>query len=130
MDMYKQAGRLKIRFGSDRGWLTVEDLWNIPLRSKSDFNLNEIAKAVNRELKESAEESFVEEKTAGNEILELKMAIIKDIIADKLQEEKDAKDAVARKAKKEQLMEILQRKQNAELENLSAGDIEKMINEL
>jgi predicted lipid carrier protein YhbT len=127
--MYKKAAINKLRFETSRGPATVEDLRDIPLITKNGFNLDEVAKTINKQLKE-CEESFVEKKSTGNEELELKMAIVKDIIADKLQEEADAKNAVARKAKKEKLMGILERKQDAELEGMPAEDIRKMIEEL
>jgi len=127
--MYKRAARNKLRFGTPRGWATVEDLWDMPLLNNNGFCLDDVAKSINKQLKE-CQESFVEKKSAGNEELELKMAIVKDIIADKLQEEADAKNAVARKAKKEKLMGILERKQDAELEGMPAEDIRKMIEEL
>ena len=39
-DIFKQATKLKLRFSSVRGDLTVEDLWDLPLTSKSNLSLD------------------------------------------------------------------------------------------
>jgi hypothetical protein len=127
MDIYKKATKLKLRFESARGLIITEDLRDVPLLSDDGFCLDEIAKTVNRQLKSEKEESFVEEKTSGDKLLELKLAIVKDVIADKLKEKEEAENAAARKAKKEKLMGILERKQDAELEDMSAEEIRKAI---
>ena len=45
MNIFEYAARSKIRFQSTKGELTVEQLWDVPLRSRDDFNLNAVAKA-------------------------------------------------------------------------------------
>ena len=60
--MFEQASRLKLRFTTARGSLSVEDLWDLPLTSTTGKpNLDDIAKSLNRELRATSEEtSFVE----------------------------------------------------------------------
>jgi hypothetical protein len=60
INIFEYASRNKIRFASPRGELSVEQLWDIPLRSKDDFNLNTIAQTANKAVKNATEESFVE----------------------------------------------------------------------
>ena len=57
--MYDQALRRKIRFQSPKGMLSLEQLWDVPLRGHGEFNLDTIAKEANRTLRMMSEESFV-----------------------------------------------------------------------
>ena len=82
--LFENATREKVRFETSRGVISVEDVWDLPLQSKNGFDLDSIAKDVNRQLKASGEESFVKPTTAGDSVLELKLEIIKHIIKVKL----------------------------------------------
>lgn len=42
-EMFQQATRLKLRFSTSQGQLTVEDLWDIPLTSTRNASLDSIA---------------------------------------------------------------------------------------
>ena len=49
MSIFEQASRLKLRFASVKGELTIEHLWGLPLQSKTSFDLDTVAKAVARD---------------------------------------------------------------------------------
>lgn len=130
-NIFVYATRSKLRFSSIRGELSVEQLWDVPLRSRDDFNLNAIAKAVNKALKEVSEESFVEtSKTVEHERREAAMETIKYVIDTKLAEEAAAKDRAARKQEKEKLLAILAEKQDGKLSALSEKELQKRIEAL
>ena len=58
--MFEKATRRKLRFTSAAGLLSTEDLWDLPLTSATGkANLDDIAKALNRRLKDAEEVSFV-----------------------------------------------------------------------
>jgi hypothetical protein len=85
--MFEQAARLKVRYSTAKGQLTVEDLWDLPLTSTTGkANLNDIAKGLNRELKNADDEDFVNRATSTNTELALKFDIVKHIIAVRLAE--------------------------------------------
>ena len=127
-NIFQYATRNKLRFTSIRGELTIEQLWDIPLRSRDDFNLNTIAKAANKALKEVSEESFVETtKTAAHVRCEAAMDVIKYIIDTKLVEEKAAVVRTERKQEKEKLLNILAEKQAGKLSELSEKELQKRI---
>jgi len=69
--MFEKASRSKLRFMSTKGLLTVEDLWDIPLTSKNGVSLDDIAKSLHKQIKESEETSFVEEVSKKNTELSL-----------------------------------------------------------
>lgn len=81
MSLFEQASRLKVRFDSSKGQLTTEDLWDLSLPS-----LDTIAKGVNKQLRTAQEESFINVKTPNDTILELKLELLKHVIAEKIAE--------------------------------------------
>jgi hypothetical protein len=127
-NIFEYATRYKLRFPSIRGELSVEQLWDVALRSRDDFNLNAIAQAVNKVLKYSSEESFVETtKTAEHTRCEAALETVKYVIETKLAEERHAASRAAKKLEREQLLKILAEKQVGKLSELSEKEIQKRI---
>lgn len=130
-NIFEYAARNKLRFPSIRGELSVEQLWDVPLRSRDGFDLNVIAKAASKALKDVAEENFVEtSKTVEHTRRETAMGVVKHVIDTKLAEEKAAKDRAAKKQEKERLLSILAEKQDGALSALSAEELQRRIAEL
>jgi hypothetical protein len=127
--MFEKADRLKLRFESSRGSLTKEDLWDLPL-IKGDLCLDNLAKALNKAVKENEEESFVVKKSNANEVLGLKFDIVKHIIKVKLDEAEQNEKKVENKARKDTILEIMHKKKNAELEDKSTEELEKELEKL
>jgi hypothetical protein len=128
INLFEFATRKKLRFDSTRGTLTVEQLWDVPLRSNDEFNLDTIAKTVNRALKSVTEESFVATgKTSAQTQFERMLEVVKHIIGVKLEEEALAKKRVENRAEKEKLLQILAEKQAGKLSELSEKEIQKRI---
>lgn len=127
-NIYEYATRNKIRFASARGELTVEQLWDVPLRSNDEFNLNMVAKAANNAVKKINEESFVEVKrTSQHERLETALEIVKHVIEVKLADEAAAKRRAENKQEKEKLLAILAEKQDGKLSELSEKELRRRI---
>lgn len=131
MNIFEQAVRQKLRIPSAKGELTVEQLWDLPLQSKTQFDLDTLAKAANRELKGMDEESFV--STTDNPAkakLELTLDILKHVIAAKMSDAEAAKNRAARAEEREKLLKILADKQNAALGELSVEQIQERLKAL
>lgn len=125
--MFEKATRQKLRFESVKGFMSVEDLWDLPLESSSGkANLNDVARAVHRDLKAEDQISFVSAQPKTDEIAQLKMDIVKHIIQVKLAEADAAKQLRDAKEKKQKIMEIMSRKQDAALESASFDDLKAM----
>lgn len=125
------ALRTKLRFKSTRGDLSLEQLWDVPLRSRDGFDLNSIAKAVNADLQTAREENFVDSsKTVTQTNAELALGLVKHVIEVKLDEEEDVKARASRRAEREKLLEALSKKQDAALDSLSERDIKKRLEAL
>lgn len=119
MNNFEKATRLRLRFETSRGNLNVEDLWRLPLAE-----LDKLAIALNKQLKESSEESFIKAKSKDNKLLELRFDIVKHIIETLLSEDEEKKKAADKRAKREQLLELIAKKKNQELEGKSLEELD------
>ncbi len=131
MDIFEFASRNKLRFPSSRGELTVEQLWDVPLRSGDGFNLNAVAKAANEAVKAANEENFVETtRTAAHTRIETTLEVVKHVIEVKLADEAAAKKRAENKIKREKLLTALAEKQDGKLSEMSERELKKQIAEL
>jgi hypothetical protein len=128
--MFESASRQKLRFDSSKGQLTVENLWDLPLTSVGDLSLDAIAKKINRELRETEEESFVTTKSPKSKVISLKFEIVKYIISVRLKENEEKQIRVANAQKRQRIDEILAAKEEADLMNKTMEDLIKMREEL
>ncbi len=128
MNIFEYAARNRLRFPSSRGELTVEQLWDVPLRSRDDFNLNAVAKTANKALKDVSEESFVETARTPEHIRrETALEVVKYVIEAKLADEAAAKKRAENKAEKEKLLAILAEKQDGKLSARSEKELQRRI---
>ena len=127
--IFERATKKKLRFESPVGLLSVEDLWDLPLttRSANKASLDDLAKNVNRKIKENDEESFVVKKTAANSDLNLRMDIVKHIIEIRMAEAEAADQARKDKAREQKILEILAKKEDEDLENMSKEQLEALL---
>ena len=119
--MYKKALRAKLRFSTTKGKLTTEDLFDLSLA-----DLNNLAIVLDKKLSETPRKSFISDIAPDTQEDELRF----NIVNLKLAERNAAQNAKAKAAEKAQLMEILHRKKNEALENLSVVEIEAKLAEL
>lgn len=123
-NLFEQAVRQKLRFESSAGLLSVEDLWSLPLESANKPNLDAIAVELNRQLK-GTDESFVS-TGKKNKVLDLKFEIVKYIIEVRVAENNAILEESARLAKRTKLAELIARKQDQSLENMSLEELIKL----
>jgi len=126
-NIFEYATRSKFRFQSVKGELTIEQLWDVPLRSRDDFNLDVVAKAASKAVQEKGE-SFVETtKTPEHLRRETALEIVKHVINKKLAEEQFAKKLADNRIEKERLLAILAEKQAGKLSELSEKELQRRI---
>lgn len=124
-NIFIEASRTKLRFHSNKGWLTVEDLWDLPLLSKNLMNLDTVGKEVRREFNNTEEESMVSgTKGPTNTVYQLRLDVIKHVIAVKLQEKTDMIVTLEVQQQKLKLQEIIARKKDSVLEAMSLEELE------
>lgn len=131
MNIFELAARKKLRFPTNKGDITVEQLWDLPLQSKTLFDLDTVAKTVNSLLKSVTEDSFV--STTASPVksqYELQLEIVKHVIATRLAENEAARVKAARAEELQKLTGILADKQDAALKELTPEQIKARIAEL
>jgi hypothetical protein len=127
--IYKIAARNKFRFPSVRGDLSVEQLFELPLKSATGFDLDNVARTVNTELKALSEESFVEDtvSTPRKKTLETALEIVKDVIKTK-QEENATRLSKAKKAEeRKKILDAIGAKKDQQLTQASLEELEKKL---
>lgn len=132
MDNYKFASQNRLRFPSIRGALTVEQLFDLPLKSQSGFDLDTAARAIYNDLKESSEMSFVEAASASpeNRKLEVALEIVKDVIKTKQDENAAKLNRAAKADQRRKILDALETKRGQELTAASIEDLTKQLKEL
>lgn len=118
--LFETASKMKVRFNY-RGIITTEDLWDLDVKA-----LDYIYKQLMVAKKESETESLLEEKKT-NPILEVQIEIVKHIFNVKVEEHKATELKAENDAKKQKILAILARKQDAELESKSTEELEELI---
>lgn len=122
--MFEKAIRRKIRFASNKGMLTTEDLWDLSLGS-----LNNLAKSLNKQIKASEEEDFLATRTVDDD-LKLGFDVVLHVLNTKKAEQEAREAAADKAAKKAKLLEILERKQDSSLEAMSEEEIKAQLSAL
>lgn len=123
--MYKEASKMKLRFATVKGNLSVEDLWDLSLTA-----LDKMAVAIDEEISKNPKKSFISETTPEDKISKLKLDILKDVINTKLEDKAKKDSEKQRLSERNKLLEILAKKEAESLENLSIEELKKKISEL
>ena len=130
--MFKEASKLKLRFVTARGPLSVEQLWDLEVISKDSnvLTLDKIASELKENYDESGKKSFFGEKSKKDKELKLKLDIVLEIGITK-QEEAEALRDHSEFKKEEQRIQglIVNKKQDAEKE-LSVEELEAKLKAL
>lgn len=119
--MFEQASRLKLRFESPKGYLSHEDLWDLSLST-----LDRVAIDLHHQVQDTAV-SFVDAARKVDKTTQLRFDIVKHVIDVKLKERDEAAEAKSRADKKQKLLEIISRKEDAALETSSVEELRQLL---
>lgn len=129
--MFEKATRMKLRFDTPQGRLSVEDLWDLPLSAHvGKANLDTIAVQLHRQLQESNLTSFVHKDKTLDETVQLKFDVVKHIIDVRLAEIEKAENVRLARQKKDRILAIIAQKQDEQLAQSSIAELEKLAREL
>lgn len=120
--MYKEALQKKLRFKTNKGMITTEDLFDLSLQ-----NLNTLAIMLDKKISEAPKKSFIEDLPAEENDDELRFSIVKDVINIKLKARKDNIDKAQADAQKKRILEILAKRNDEELEKKSTEELCAML---
>lgn len=122
-NIFELATREKYRFPY-KGMISVEDLWDLDTPE-----LDRVYKSLNKELKATDEESLIEIKSA-NVTLNTKIEIVKYIFEVKRAEEEQRTNQMHNARQRQHILEILAKKQDETLQNMSEEELLKKLEEL
>jgi hypothetical protein len=132
VDIYKFAAQNALRFPSKRGELTAEQLFDLPLKAATGFDLDTVARGINTALKAVSEESFVEDTSADpkRQALAVALDVVKDVIATKQAENRAQAERVRKHAERKKILDAMAAKKDEALTKASLEDLEKKLAEL
>jgi len=121
--MYKQASQLKLRFNTNVGALTVEQLWDL-----SQTQLTIAIKAVKKVLKKNDDDelSFLEDTKEVDVENQLRFDILKDVYLTKKRESEELRTAAEVKAHNQKIDALIAEKQDGQLREMSIEELEKL----
>jgi hypothetical protein len=129
--MFEKASRLRIRFDSPKGLLSVEDVWQLPLSSTTGrANLDDIAKDLNQLIQHQNIGSFVNLTAAADALIQLKFDIVLHIIKVRMAENEAVRLAVTKSEQKQKLLGLIAQKQDEALGSKSVEELLAMVNSL
>ena len=129
--MYKKAFREKLRFNIGQGVWSTEALFEISMSS-----LKKVVEVTHKQLKELSKaedddlaflESEVPTENKELELAKLRFEIAKDVYVTRRDERTAASEDAKTAAEIKKLEEVLARRKEQELENLSSEELEKKI---
>lgn len=126
MEMYKKASRICLRFQTDRGMLSVEQLWSL-----TTGEISKLIKSLKQQIKKDElddELSFLEDNnTPASDELYLRFDILKDIYMTKKSEIEYQRDKKDVDKHNEKIMALISEKEDENLREMSVDDLKKLI---
>ena len=124
-NLFLQASKKKLRFTTNKGQISTEELWDLNLPS-----LDNIAKDVFSKVQASQVVSFIDEKTTSDKDSELRLEILKFIIAEKKSVAEKAKERARKEADIARITELIAEKNNEALKGKSVEELQKELETL
>ena len=120
-----KAAQLKLRF-SFKGQCTVEDLFDLSREDLDALYQRHAAAA-----KQNEGEGLIQRRKEDrqSELCKLSMVIIKAVFDIKSEEERNVRKAADKKKRNERILEIMARKQDAELEGKTLEELESLLDD-
>lgn len=124
--------RNKIRFLTTQGQLSVEDLWDLPLTSRTGkANLNEIAKYLDNKITAGGEKTFVaSESAAVDPDVKAAFDVVIEIIKTKEAEAEARRNAQVKAERRQKILAALENRENEDLAGKSAQELQAMLDEV
>lgn len=131
MNIFEKATRLKLRFPTPKGSLSVEEIWDLPLKT-GPVSLDSLAIAYHKAVKDIAEvKSFVDETPVQSNVeAQLRFDIVKHIIDTRKAENAAKLTANANATERERLESLIAEKEDEVLKNLSREELQARLDKL
>jgi hypothetical protein len=125
MDNFKLASQQQLRFQTNKGLLSVEQLWTLTL-----IELSNLCKSIKKVLKGTDNDddlSFLIENSIVDVENQLRFDIAKDVYLTRKKENEEKRNALIAKEQKQKILEIIAKKKDESLENKSIEELEALL---
>lgn len=125
MEAFKQASRLKLRFNTDKGLLSAEQLWDLNFTQ-----LGNLVKAIKKVLAKSTDDdelSFLLDDKVVDVENQLRFDIVKDVYLTKKKDAEDSRLQLAKKENNQKILALIAEKQEDSLKSLSVEQLKEML---
>ena len=124
MEQYKIASQLGLRFTTDRGILSVEQLWSL-----NQTQLSNLVKSIKKVLKKNDDDelSFLTDTKVVDIENQLRFDIAKDVYLTKKKLAEDLREKADKKAFEQKILGLIAEKQEGSLREKSIEELQKMI---
>lgn len=124
-NIFEAATKQKLRFTTKKGHVGVEDLWDLSLE-----DLDAAAGEIDDQVKKTSGRSFIRKQNTVDKKLSLRLEVLISIINTKQEEEEKRVLAAERKAKRNQLLELISMKENNALSRKSITSLRAELEKL
>jgi hypothetical protein len=126
INIFKIAAKEQLRFPF-RGQIGVEDLFYLNLDE-----LDEVYRTLKKQVKDSVVDSLItdEETTDEDDMISVKIQIVEEIFRDKKAEIEKERRMAENRIKAQKILEIMNRKQYRELEDMDLDELQAQLNAL
>lgn len=122
-NIFEKITRKGLTFSTVKGNISVQELWQLPLKGRNGFDLDTISRDLLSKVKSSSEESLVETVNSVDSDDELRLEVLKVVVNTlKLEQEARVNEEQARTHNRK-LDQLIARKQEQELEGKSVEEL-------
>lgn len=122
MDNFKLASQQKLRYQTNRGSLTTEQLWDLSLEE-----LDTLAVSLETEHEQSGKKSFLRKTTEKDKTEKLRFEIVLDVLNTKVEIANALSEAQEIKEHNKKIIALISEKQDESLKGKSIKQLESML---
>ena len=122
MENFKLASQQKLRFQTNKGLLSTEQLWDLSLK-----DLDALAVSLETEHKESGKKSFLVKTSVKDKTAKLRFDVTLDVLNTKVEEMQAAQEAAEIKDHNKKIITLISEKQDESLKGKSIKQLEGML---
>lgn len=122
MENFKLATQQKLRFQTNKGLLSTEQLWDLSLG-----DLDALAVSLETEHKQSAKRSFLVKTSVKDKTAKLRFDVVLDVLGTMVAEQEAALEALEIKEHNKKIITLISEKQDESLKGKSIKQLEAML---
>lgn len=122
MDNFKQAVKQKLRVSTNKGLLSVEQLWDLSIS-----DLDTLAVSLEEAYNNSKGKSFLAKKTTKDKDIKLQFDIVLDILETKVAEQEAISEAKEIKEHNQKILKLIEDKKEEDMKGMSVKQLTAML---